>query len=163
MLLPIENLISVVQAKVGTDLDFFKCFQHLPFVFFGIATTSKFYVQSLTHFHDKLNKFWYLFLNSTLVQIYFLRYISPVRYNETPSIYVVEYIIYLLYTIYYLLYVYTLYDEVQPKTYPFSTRHLIWVNYKVVSQLFQIMYLACLYINSARPFSYIEFFHEQKF
>ena len=41
-----------------------------------------------------------------------------------------------------------LYDGVQPKTPPFSTRHLIWVNDKVVSQLFQPIYLSFLYLNS---------------
>ena len=33
-------------------------------------------------------------------------------------------------------------DGVQPKTPPFSTRHIIWVNYKVVNQLFQPILLS---------------------
>ena len=40
-------------------------------------------------------------------------------------------------------------DRVQPKTSPFSTRHLIWVNYKVVSQLAQPI-LSFLHLNNAR-------------
>ena len=43
-------------------------------------------------------------------------------------------------------------DGVQPKTPPLSTRHLIWVNYKVVSQLFQLIYLKFSYSNSVRHF-----------
>ena len=41
-------------------------------------------------------------------------------------------------------------DRVQPKTPPFSTRNLIWVNYKVVSPLSQPILLSFLYLNSAR-------------
>ena len=52
-------------------------------------------------------------------------------------------------------------DGVQPKTPPFSTRHLIWVKWKVLSQLFQLIYLLFLYLNSVRHFSVIEFCREQ--
>ena len=41
-------------------------------------------------------------------------------------------------------------DGVQPKTPPFSTRHLIWVNYKVVSQWSQPILLSITYLNGAR-------------
>ena len=41
-------------------------------------------------------------------------------------------------------------DGVHPKTSPFSTRHPIWVNYKVVSQLSQPILLLCSCLNSAR-------------
>ena len=41
-------------------------------------------------------------------------------------------------------------DKVQPKTYPFSTRHLIWVNYKFVSQLYQPIFDSFSYLNIAR-------------
>ena len=43
-------------------------------------------------------------------------------------------------------------NGVQPKPPPFSTRHLIWLNYKVVSQLFQLIYLAFSYLNIVRHF-----------
>ena len=41
-------------------------------------------------------------------------------------------------------------DVVQPKTPPFSTCHLIWVNCKVLSQLSQPIYLLFSYLNIAR-------------
>ena len=41
-------------------------------------------------------------------------------------------------------------DGVHPKTPPFSTSHLIWVNYKVVSQLSQPVFVSFLYLNSGR-------------
>ena len=51
---------------------------------------------------------------------------------------------------------------VQPKTSPFYTRHLIWANYKVASQLFKLIYLEFSYLNNVRHFSGIELCHEQK-
>ena len=47
-------------------------------------------------------------------------------------------------------------DGVQPEMSPFSTNHLIRVNYKVVSQLSQLIILSFLYLNSARYNSVIE-------
>ena len=47
-------------------------------------------------------------------------------------------------------------DRVHPKTSHFSTRHIILVNYKVVSQLFQLIFLSFSYLNSVRHFSVIE-------
>ena len=41
-------------------------------------------------------------------------------------------------------------DVVQPKTYPFSTRHLILVNYKVLIQSSQPISLSFSYLYSAR-------------
>ena len=43
-------------------------------------------------------------------------------------------------------------DVVQPKMFPFSTNHLIWVNYKVVSQLFDLIYMVFSYLNSVWHF-----------
>ena len=43
----------------------------------------------------------------------------------------------------------THYDGVQPKTYHFSTRDLIWANYKVVIQLSQLIFLSFKYFNIA--------------
>ena len=42
-----------------------------------------------------------------------------------------------------------IYDGVHPKTSPFSTPNLIWVNYKVLSQLSQLIFVLFLYLNSA--------------
>ena len=47
-------------------------------------------------------------------------------------------------------------DGVQPKMSPFSTRHIIWVKYKVANQLSRPIYLSFSYLNSARHFSVIE-------
>ena len=47
-------------------------------------------------------------------------------------------------------------DRVHPNTSPFSTRHLIFLNYTYVSQLFQLIYLSFSYFNSVRHFSPIE-------
>ena len=47
-------------------------------------------------------------------------------------------------------------DRVQPKTSPFSTRHLILLNYKGVSQLSQPILLSFSYLNSARQNLVIE-------
>ena len=55
------------------------------------------------------------------------------------------------------------YDEVQPNTHPFSTRDLIWVNYQVVSPLFQPIFLPFSYFNSARHISVIELYLEPIF
>ena len=52
-------------------------------------------------------------------------------------------------------------DGVHPKTSLFSTRHLIWVNYKFISQLFQLIYISFLYSNSVRHFLGIELCREQ--
>ena len=41
-------------------------------------------------------------------------------------------------------------DGVQPKMSQFSKRHLFWVNYKVVSQLSQPIFLSFSYLNSPR-------------
>ena len=46
--------------------------------------------------------------------------------------------------------IYMFYDGVQPKTPPISTRHLIWVNYKVLSKLSQLIFLSFSYLNNAR-------------
>ena len=43
---------------------------------------------------------------------------------------------------------------------PFSINHLIWVNYKILSQLFQPIFLSCLYLHSARHISVIELCRE---
>ena len=45
---------------------------------------------------------------------------------------------------------YMILDGVHPKTSPFNTHHLIWVTYKVVSQLSQPIFLSFLYLNSAK-------------
>ena len=49
-----------------------------------------------------------------------------------------------------------IHDRVQPKTSPCSTRHLIWLNYKVVSKLYKLILLSFSYLNSSRHFSVIE-------
>ena len=41
-------------------------------------------------------------------------------------------------------------DRVYPKTFPFYTQHLIWVNYKFVSQLYQPTLVSFSYLNSSR-------------
>ena len=41
-------------------------------------------------------------------------------------------------------------DRVQPKTSPFSTRHTTWVNYKVLSQLSQPIFVSFSHLNSAQ-------------
>ena len=51
-------------------------------------------------------------------------------------------------------------DRVQPKTPPFSTCHIVSVNYKVASQLPQPIFLSFSYLNSARHFSVIELCRE---
>ena len=51
-------------------------------------------------------------------------------------------------------------DVVQPKMFPFSTDHLIWVNYKVLSQLFQLIYMVFSYLNSVWHFSVIKLCYE---
>ena len=52
------------------------------------------------------------------------------------------------------------YDGVHPKKPFFSTRHLIWVDYKVLSQISQPIFLSLSYLNSARHFSVIELCRE---
>ena len=52
---------------------------------------------------------------------------------------------------------YAIYDRVHPKTPPFSARHLIWVNYKVVSQFSQPILLSFSYLNSVRHSLVINF------
>ena len=42
-------------------------------------------------------------------------------------------------------------EGVQPKIPPFSTRHIVSGNYKVVSQLSQPVFLSFSFLNSARP------------
>ena len=42
------------------------------------------------------------------------------------------------------------FDGVQPKTSPFSPHHLIWVNYKVVSQLSALIFVSFSYLNSSQ-------------
>ena len=54
-------------------------------------------------------------------------------------------------------------DVVQLKTPPFSTRHLILVNYKVLSQLSQPIFLSFSYLNSARHNLVIELCREEFF
>ena len=54
-------------------------------------------------------------------------------------------------------------DMVQTKTPPFSTRHLIWVNYKVLSQLSQPISLLFSYLNSARHNIVIELCCEKSY
>ena len=51
-------------------------------------------------------------------------------------------------------------DGFQTKTPPFYTRHLIRVDYKVLSQLFQLIHLEFSYLNIARHFSGIGLCHE---
>ena len=53
------------------------------------------------------------------------------------------------------------FDVVQPKTSPFSTCHLIWVNYKVLSELSQPISLSNSHLNSARHNLVIEFCREK--
>ena len=48
-------------------------------------------------------------------------------------------------------------DGVHPKTSPFSTNDIILVNYKVVSQLSQLIFISFSYLNSSRHNSVIEF------
>ena len=52
-------------------------------------------------------------------------------------------------------------DGFQPKTSHFSTRHLIWVNNEVLSQLSQPMSLLFYYLNSVRHNSVIELCSEK--
>ena len=52
-------------------------------------------------------------------------------------------------------------DGIQTNTSPFYTHHLIRVNYKVVSKLFQLIYLEFSYLNSVRHFSCIELCREK--
>ena len=47
-------------------------------------------------------------------------------------------------------------DGVQPKTPPLSTRHLICVDYKVVSRLYQLIFLSFSCLNIARQNTVIE-------
>ena len=54
-------------------------------------------------------------------------------------------------------------DRFHPKTTPFSTRHLILVNYEVLSQLYQPMSHLFSYLNSVRHNSVIELCREQIF
>ena len=54
-------------------------------------------------------------------------------------------------------------DRVQTKTSPFSARHIIWVNSKVVSQLSQLIFRSCLYLNTTRHNLFIELFHALKY
>ena len=49
---------------------------------------------------------------------------------------------------------------VQTKASPFSIRHIIWVNYKVLSQLSQPIYLEFSYLNILRHFSDVELCRE---
>ena len=51
-------------------------------------------------------------------------------------------------------------DGVQAKTSPFSTRDIIWVNYQVIRQLFQLIFLSFSYLNSARQISVIKLCRE---
>ena len=51
-------------------------------------------------------------------------------------------------------------DRFQTKTSPFSTHHLILVNYKVVSQFFQLVFLSFSYLNSVQHFSVVELCRE---
>ena len=53
-------------------------------------------------------------------------------------------------------------DVVQPKTSPFSTRHLILVKYNFLSQLYQPISLLFSYLNSERHNLVIELCREQK-
>ena len=53
-------------------------------------------------------------------------------------------------------------DEVEPDIYPFYTRHLIWVNYKVVSKLYQPIFISFSYLNSALYNSVFELCRELK-
>ena len=48
----------------------------------------------------------------------------------------------------------------QPKTFPFSTHDIIWVNYQFISQRSQIIFLSFSYLNSARQISIIELCRE---
>ena len=59
-----------------------------------------------------------------------------------------------------ILHIYSSSDGVQPKTSHFSTHYLIWVNYKVVSLLYQPIFLSFSYLNSARYFSVTELCRE---
>ena len=54
-------------------------------------------------------------------------------------------------------------DGFHPKTSPFSTRHLIWVNYEVLSQLSQPMSILFSYLNSVRHNPTIELCRDQFF
>ena len=67
----------------------FKIKNGLIFRFSSIATASKFCVQSLTKIHDKFIGFDMYFYNLLSLTYNFLRYTFPVRYTDTPHIYVV--------------------------------------------------------------------------
>ena len=54
-------------------------------------------------------------------------------------------------------------DVVHPKTYPFSTLHIIWVNCKYLSQSSQPMSLLFSYLDSVRHSLFIELCREQVF
>ena len=53
-------------------------------------------------------------------------------------------------------------DGVHPKTSPFYTHYIIWVYYKVLSQLSQLIFLSFSYLNSARQYSVFELCRELK-
>ena len=53
-------------------------------------------------------------------------------------------------------------NRVHPKTFPFSTRHLVFENYEVVSQLSQPMFLSFSYLNSVQHNIVIGFCHALK-
>ena len=54
-------------------------------------------------------------------------------------------------------------DGFQPNTSPFSTHHLIWVNYEVLSRISQPMSILFSYLNNARRNSFIELCRKQNF
>ena len=60
----------------------------------------------------------------------------------------------------YLASLHSNYDGFQPKTSPFSTHHLIWLKYKGVSQIFQLIYMVFSYLNSVWHFSVIKLCYE---
>ena len=51
-------------------------------------------------------------------------------------------------------------NGVHPNMSPFSTRDLIWVNYQVLSEICQLIFLSFSYLNSARHNSVVEFCRE---
>ena len=51
-------------------------------------------------------------------------------------------------------------DRIHPNTSPFSTHHLIWLKYKGVSQIFQLIYMVFSYLNSVWHFSVIKLCYE---
>ena len=91
--------------------------------------------------------------SAVLIQISFTKYIE-LSFEPLTNILKTSLVYYIL--------SYSIGDGFQPKTSPFSTYHLIRVNYKVLSQLSQSVFLFFSYFNSARHNLAIELCHALK-